>query len=168
MTPARNKAALQGQSGIATKVYDATPIQEAWTSSRICGQIAKSSNADLNIVRGCLNTLIDSGLVREPQPDHFQRVPVREEARKEPATQDRPTLTLAHAHDHASASPPASSIDVLAAIAQQLRDMCKQLAAVASELESAALSIEEKASASENDPELVKLRQLQALLKSLS
>ncbi|WP_395066163.1 hypothetical protein [Paraburkholderia silvatlantica] len=177
MTPAKNRAALQGQTTIARKVYDLVPMQEAWPASRIYGLLAKNANIDLSIVLGCLTSLKDTGLVRDVGNQTWQRVPVRGEIHAQgyqPEEQgamppppapagERPNLTLAQAP---AQDPKPAPLDLLAGIALQLRDLGKAIASVASEIESAALVIAE--GNSETEANLDKLRQLQTLLKSLS
>ena len=79
MTPGKLQKILQGQTALARKVFEVVPIKEAWPASQIRHSLkeVERSNADLHTVRGCLATLREIGLVREPEPGCFQRHAVR-------------------------------------------------------------------------------------------
>lgn len=143
---ARMRAIEEGQTGIAKKVLASVPIQETWTAHQIISDIARSgSRPDPHIVEGCLNTLCDSGLVRERPRGYFQRVKPKEEK----------------VASIASAPQQKEPIDPLA----KLGNIASSLRTLADELEDVALAIEEKhAGATE---ELAKLRQLKTLLRDL-
>jgi hypothetical protein len=161
MTPAKQRQLIEGQTAIATKVYDCVPIREAWSIARICTELSAttSTRPDMRVVRGCLERLKDSNLVREIERDTWQRVPTREKETT-PMPEPRPTLTLA--------KPPATTepIDLLAGIAQRMRELGSLANAIADDIDTAAIAIAEHEA--ENTGNLDKLRQLQSLLKSLS
>lgn len=155
MTPDKQRQKLASQTNIAQKIFTFVPIQEAWSAGQIAQAMGRAtgSKVDTKTVGGCLRCLIDAGLVKTPCVAVFQRVPVTAAAqiiiKKEKATVTAPTTT----------SAPASAIDLLAGIAKTLR-------AVASDIETAALAIEE--GQAKNAEEVKKLHQLQALLKGLA
>lgn len=70
MTPSKLNSLLQGQTNLARKVFEVVPIREAWPAIQIRNALkeVERSNADLRVVRGCLATLREIGLVREPEP----------------------------------------------------------------------------------------------------
>lgn len=56
MTPAKQKAALQGVSTIATKIYEVVPIAEAWNSRRIAGaltQVTRTHETAVSLAQRC-------------------------------------------------------------------------------------------------------------------
>lgn len=150
---------VSGLTAIAKKVFSVVPIAEAWPAHQIIGELKRmtDSAADPRIVSGCLNTLINQGLVTEPKPNTFRRVAVKE---------SKLTELIAKKPNHKEVSPVAtqkqqqsvSAIEKLAGIASRLKQ-------VASDIESAAIEIDEQLKNDKQDTE--KLKQLQSLLRSL-
>ena len=147
MNNARMRAIEEGQTGIAKKVLASVPIQEAWTARQIVSDIARSgSRPDPHIIEGCLNTLVDSGLVNERPRGYFQRIKPKEEK----------VVPIASAP-----AQPKEPIDPLA----KLGSIASSLRTLADEIEDVALTIEERQTATTE--EIAKLRQLKALLRDL-
>lgn len=165
MTPSKQKAALQGCSAIACKVYEAVPIQEAWQPSQIKLALAAStrSSADLHVIRGCLKVLVEAGLVREHPRSHFRRVEVREPLT---TTATAPEQPMRESTSKPTTAPAKSSVELLADLASQLSATGKQMQQLARQIEEAALVVaQEQESAA---TKLQGLSQLQTLLKTLS
>jgi hypothetical protein len=162
MTPIRQKTALDGQSSIARKVFEIVPIQQAWTPQQIfsaMGAITRSS-IDMHTLRGCLAALREAGLVRAPQKGLYQRTTVHEKDESMRATPDTTTA----ATPKPAAALPKSPIDALGGIAQRLTHLRNLMDAVISDIETAALAMEEDLS--EHRESADKLRQLQQILKA--
>ncbi|WP_321799720.1 hypothetical protein [Burkholderia sp. BCC1988] len=162
MTPAKYQAAVSGLSAIAKKVLDMVPIQEAWSRSEIAGHLLRvtKSSPDAAVIDGCLRRLKDAGLIREPSRGRYQRIEVRErEVLKVP---DQRTEQTAAAADEQAVLP----IDILSKIAERARSIATDLVMLASDIETAALTIEQ--GNAENAANLEKLRQFQSILKSLA
>ncbi|MCY1298549.1 hypothetical protein D9M68_696970 [compost metagenome] len=170
MTPSKQQATLQGCTAIARKVYDAVPIQDAWQPIQIKNALATStrSSTDLHVVRGCLRVLVESGLVREHPHGHYRRIEVRE---TKPYTHME--IVMPESNVTKTAQQPTQSeqspIEILGELAGQITTLANEFAArmkkLAAAAEEAALAIEQERET--NDENLGKLRQLQALLKSL-
>lgn len=162
MTPAKYQAALSAQNGIARKVLDMVPIQEAWSRAEIAGAMKRvtKSTPDVAVLEGCLARLKDAGLIRERGTGQYQRVEVREKEAVivETAIVGNPGPKLAE--------PPAAPIDVLGRLSARVREMATQMVMLASDIETAALTIEQANES--NSGELGKLRQLRELLTSLA
>ncbi|WP_175786358.1 hypothetical protein [Burkholderia cenocepacia] len=162
MTPAKYTAALSGLSAIARKVLEMVPIQEAWSRAEIAGHLLRvtKSSPDAAVIDGCLGRLKDSGLIREPSRGRYQRIEVRErEVLKVPV----------HKPEEAGAAPVEQSIlpiEILSKLAERARTVATELVMLASDIETAALTIEQ--GNAENVANLEKLRQFQSLLKSLA
>lgn len=144
------------------KVYAAVPISEPWSVSYILSEIQRLSSftSNMRVVTGSLNALKASGLVLEPEPSLFVRAPV-----KPPKSPDEIATT-----EEEDMSKPATTIEKSAkqprnpmAILSELATRCK---ALADEIETAALEIDEYVAA--KDADSGKLKQLQALLKGLA
>ncbi|WP_430228020.1 hypothetical protein [Paraburkholderia tropica] len=162
MTPAKYQAALSAQSGIARKVLDMVPIQEAWSRAEIAGAMKRvtKSTPDVAVLEGCLARLKDAGLIRERGTGQYQRVEVRE----------KEAVIVANAFvanpGPKLAEQPATPIDVLGRLSARMREMAAQMVMLASDIETAALTIEQANES--NSGELGKLRQLRELLTSLA
>lgn len=156
MTPEKQRQKLAGQTSLAQKVYQYVPIQEPWTAADIARAMVRASGSQMDgrTLLGCLGCLKDSGLVREVSSSRFQRTAV-----SQPITPKPKEAMPAPQKPEVKPAAPASAIDLLAGIAKSMR-------ALAGEIETAAIAIEEgQAKAGE---EVQKLRQLQALLKGLA
>ncbi|HDR9093358.1 hypothetical protein QZM46_17600 [Burkholderia vietnamiensis] len=162
MTPAKYQAALSGLSAIAKKVLEMVPIQEAWSRSEIAGHLLRvtKSSPDAAVIDGCLGRLKDSGLVREPSRGRYQRVEVRErEVLKVPVQKPEEAV-------NAPVEQSILPIEILSKLAERARSVATELVVLASDIETAALTIEQ--GNAENAASLEKLRQFQSILKSLA
>lgn len=155
--------AHRGLSAIAKKVFDAVPISEGWSPTQIGHEMTRqgSGGGEVRITLGCLNTLIDMGLVSENGKGLFQRVGIRQKAVAEIQPIEKSTVnkTSSIAPVTASAKPYGPGpIEILSKLSSRLREL-------ASDMDTAALELAEQVE--KNDVETAKMRQLQALLKSL-
>jgi len=154
MTPDKQQQKLAGQTTIAQKVFQFTPVEEPWTPLQVASAMnrATGSRIDMHILKGCLAALTDSGLARMTGSGLYQRVPVSRPSI--PATQkEQPAMTTPEP------AAPVSAIDLLDGIAKRMR-------ALAADIESAALSIEEERA--KDAVVIQKAQQLQALLKGFA
>jgi len=162
MTPARFQSVFSGQSTVAKKIFEMVPIQEAWAPVQISSALTRvtKSTVDRRVLDGCLTALKDAGLIKEPRRGEFQRIEVREkEEAKVPKTEVATFVGTI-------ASTPKSPIAILSTIAARLGAVNDEVKKIASDIETAALVIEEDMT--ENEENLGKLRQLQSILKSLA
>lgn len=151
MTPEKQRQKLAGQTSIAQKVFQFVPVGEAWTPQQIAQALHRTtgSRIDPQILKGCLMTMVDAGLLKHRHNAEFQRIPATDKELQPMSTPKPPEAK----------KEPASAIDLLAGIAKSLRS-------IAGEIETAALAIEE--GQAKSTEEVQKLRQLQALLKGLA
>lgn len=153
---AQKMARLEGGlNGLAKKVLAAVPMQEAWSAQKISTELRRSGGSyDLSVITGCLNTLADSGIIKEPATGSFIRPAVRESitTTKEEAPMATNVRTIA------PAEPEQDSMTRFANVAKGLRRL-------ADEVELIALADAERTQKAEKDTE--NLRQLQALLKTI-
>jgi hypothetical protein len=160
------------QSSIAKKVLDVVPLQQAWSVRQILSELARLGlRYELKAVTGCLSSLKDSGLVKEPKIGTFIRTPL---GARESAHNEKPPVS------HEPQPPPgivkesSSAMDAkvkdplgrLLAATNALRDAAKQLNAVANEAEDAALALQQEVEAANADNN--KLHKLRDILKSLT
>lgn len=176
MNNAVYQSRVNGLSAIAKKVFSVVPIAEAWPPRQISAELTRAtgSAADQRIVSGCLNTLINLGLVTEPKPNTFKRVAMKEAAKAKSAAEHETKQpleitqmsTIKALIQGGKQNQPATAIEKLSAISAQAHSLAEGMKRLASDIESAAIEIDEQAKADKSDTE--KLKQLQALLKSLS
>lgn len=177
MNQSKFEAVQRSLTTTARKVFGAVPIAEEWSPGQVRGEMLRQGiNMDMRMVSGCLQSLIESGLATEPKPGLFCRVPVRPRPTPpaiDPA-QPRPAVELALVTSTPKdypmaapviAAPTTTSIDRLANLAARLRQATAVLTGIAADVENIALEIVEDNE--RRDEEVKKLRQLQALLKSL-
>lgn len=97
---------LAQQTTIARKVYQAIPIEEAWSHIEIYREFVRihGTSVEVRTVGGCVNSLIASGLVRQVQRDRYRREPVKEA--------QAPKVRIAHANRHANPAISKDELDV--------------------------------------------------------
>lgn len=164
-----------GLTTVARKVLDAVPIQEPWEKQTIVMELRRTGVAtSVDIIEGCLRSLKDRGLVKEPRNGSFVRPQLRiAAAANEDELDDAgdqtppPTTTTTKATPvrttTLTVSPPATT--ERANTLTRLADLASSLRKTADEVDAIAIDVEERIAVIEKDGE--KLRQLQALLKSI-
>lgn len=168
MKHSKFKSIYNGLSSVAKKVYEAIPIQDAWDLKAIIAEMKRifPSMGDQNVIKGCVNTLVQSGLVEEPKNGHFKRAVV------DPEESSRPDPNLdkyfvaqkeAPPWENLPDATPLEKINGLQKIAARISQDVKQLSDA---IETVAIEVEDQFS--QRDAESQKLKQLQALLKSLA
>lgn len=166
MKQAKFEQLIQGHTGIAKKVYESVPIIERWSIAQIMQYMKTKtgSTADARIVHGCLNSLVDAGLIREEGKNAYARVPVEEKPKE--VLIMKPVAVSTNATEPQKKVP---AIDLLGGIASDVSAISVEFSArlkrIAKSIEDAALSIESERES--NHESVEKLRQLQSLLKSL-
>lgn len=160
-----------GLNGMAKKVLDVVPLQAPWSKDQIATEMRRiGTSADRNVIDGCLNTLCERGVVKEPTRGNFIRITARPSTPKTTAPEIAPMPEPIKTAKTIAPAAPADTLTRLAALAAGLRATAAQFSAgmhaAADELDAIALDAADEVKAAGKDGE--KLRQLQALLKSLS
>jgi len=174
MNEARFNAIYRGISEQAKRVYQVVPITDKWSVSQIMTELARiNGSKDVRIVSGCLNTLKDSGLVKEVAGGMWVRVEVKikqpaavvieavaqpEDAEPVPAINTKPEPT--------PVSKIVSPMERIGALSSQALAIIQSLHQLAADIEAAALEIEEQMESNNRDN--AKLQQLKELLKGLT
>lgn len=137
---------LKNASSTERKIWDAIPIEEAWSIKEICTVLGRNgvTSIQLHTVEWAVRTLKDNGLVVEPKPGHFKRVHYNPRSQESPEPMPAPSPTT---------------------IQQKISDFSARLRKFADEVEIFGLEIEDmiESSAQENK----KLVELKNLIKSL-
>ncbi len=179
MNQARLSSLLHGLSGIALKVYEAVPITEIWTKKQITAELIRSGvHTDMRTIEGCLAKLVDKKLIRErgiggASGGAFTREapPAPRQAAEKPAEASRPVMHLASVNKNVEKAiempdtEEKTPIEIIEGLTSYVDSALKSLQSLRSELDAAAVSIEDMFIASEQRNE--KLKQLQTLLKSI-
>ena len=160
---ARFKAVFNGLSSVAKKVFDAVPRDTYWTSGRIANELSKAhgSNPEMNILKGCLNTLIQHGLVIEGTPGTFAKVAITKKIVKIKEIEDKQTQQM----EIKMTAKEVNAFDAIREIAIKFMDTAKDINQLASEIDVKLSDVEKEMADNVKDTE--KLKQLQSLLKSL-
>lgn len=159
MTPAKARTKLQSLNAAATKVYDAVPVQEAWTIDDIVRALHRQGASAMayNIVQGCLKALVESGLVKDTA-GRYQRTEIHRKTisliAKTP--EPMPAATPAFATPATIAKP--SPLDLLEEAHQKLTDAVEEF--------EVALSLT-KDFLAQQKADLAKLEHLRTVLKEL-
>lgn len=163
MNEVRCKSLLAGQTVVAQKVYEAVPIENRWSDRSIHAELIRTGNSAIamHVVQGCLNALLEAGLVAGDHFNGYTRIHVKERKKevKHEATATG-TLTIARAP-----TPAADPLETLSAIASRLARTMADIRSIGEDLEAAALAIAEQMDRKAEDTK--KLEQLRALLKGI-
>lgn len=166
MNHARFSAIYSGLTSVAKKVYEAVPIAEYWPAAKIIYEMDRLNiHVDHSVVRGCLRSLKEAGLIMEVNKQgEFKRVPVRMPASKTKTVEEEEmnNKNTAPATCHPKKTTPMDALGELAQRAVRMADMLKDLA---SDISDAAVEIQAQLEAGDEDVQ--KLRQLQTLLKGI-
>lgn len=170
MKQAKLDEAIKGLTGIARKVLDVVPIQEYWSMPQIVSEIGRlGSRPDHNVVRGCLRSLSDQGLIKRKGPTEKEvyckvtAKPADEHVKSTPEIFVNPQATRVIEMPH-----PASNKDTLgklAALSADARLISDRLLSLARSLDDLAIEVEERIQSAAQGSE--KLKQLQDLLRSI-
>ncbi|VVD74752.1 hypothetical protein [Pandoraea commovens] len=169
MTPSRIESKLRGQTAIAQKVFEVVPIQEAWSAVEIASALMRTtrSSLDLHVLQGCLRALRESGLITEAQTGRYRRRAIAKDAVADVANPSTKVVVIKKESAVPEAKPK-SPIDLLSSLSARLSALRTHVdaetKAIASEIETAALSIEE--GIEQTAVEASKFKQLQKLLQS--
>lgn len=177
MNQARLAKAERSITTTARKVLDATSTEHSMSPAKILGDLRASGvNIQINMVEGCLNSLLSDGLVRQPAPGLYMRVTAKPRiAKVNPAPSGEPDIDVtpdSPKHPEFEAAREETLVK-LAQVSSRTRSMSKallqmsgDLAAISDSIDDVALDVEERIQNIQRDTE--KLRQLQSLLKQLT
>ena len=160
--------------GMARKALDAVPIEHPWDLAQIVSDITRTtgSRPDTKTVKAALGALVGQGLVLEPRDGRFVRVKIRPTLAavppapaKEEKPMPAPTVISPPNVPKREELEEREPLARMASMASNLRELARQANSVADGLETVALEVAERMERIHADGD--KLRQLQALLKSI-
>jgi hypothetical protein len=170
MNQRRMNILLEQQTETARKVLAAVPIQEAWESSKVFGELKREGiGISFKVVEGCLSSLAEDGLIKEHPKGRFRRLLLDDRAvvgTPGPAPGDPVEIGVDLARDGAdamafmmvSAKRKPDLLDRLGGISTKLREL-------ADEIDAAAIEASEEVKRAGEDGG--KLRQLRELFKGI-
>lgn len=166
MNSARLDELERSISGVAKKVLHIVPVAEPWTPKEIHAEAIRSGhNIDRRTLEGCLNSLRDTGLVREPDHGSFIRVTARPQVSVVPATVEVPKHLLAAKKVAPAGEKDQEPLEKLAAIATALRAHAKSSLELAERVEAVGIEVSDQIQRVQEGG--AKLKQLQEVLKSI-
>lgn len=167
MNESKLQIALKNMTAPLRKFYEFVPAQEPWTAQQILAEAARAGLSwDTSKAKGCLNGLVESGVVREPQRGFFIRTEIRTAKQQEPEPNMPTVQPLRKVITNDEPRQQEAPEDGLMAVAERVRKLADDVRAIAHAIESAAVMVVEKEQRCAEETK--KLRQLQELLKSIS
>ena len=184
MTPSKFRMVEGGLTQAARKVLGATPEQEAWPYIRIHQElmrIGEGGSRDVSVTLGCLQSLKESGLVKEPRRGEFARVDVRQKQErlidelvtigKQQQQQPIPTTPVQQPTVPMTTSlqipttRKLTPLEMLSNLEKRAQDLATLAKTLCDDIQATAITIEDQiANETANSN---KLKQLQELLKSI-
>jgi len=152
-------------SPMARKVLGATPIGQPWTVADIITELGRTTHThpDHKTVAGCLNSLVDDGLVKEVHKGQFMRVRVKQPGDDQPTLihsvapkkQEEPQVPIIEVKGQPSQEP----LEMLANLGQQMRSIAMACNKLAEQCDDIGLAVEGRMQKMGQDSEyLTKLR----------
>jgi len=159
MNQAKLEKILREQTSVAGKVYQVVPAGDAWTKAQIQSELVRAGVVyDFKKTSGCLQSLAEDGVIREPQPGKFIRATISGCAKpKEPKEAKKPAKPAL-----IKAPEPDNAFDELSGLIAVMADSVHRMAHLLEEVE---LEVEQRLEDIEGKSD--KLNQLGRLLKSL-
>jgi len=162
---------MSGMNSTAVKVYEAVPIAGQWSLNQVTAEMRRAGiNVDPRAVFGCLGALVRAGLVVESEAGRFQREAVKAPLTKPIKSKDEPMTTnssqQAKKSVNANVMSKLDTMDILGVLATRAANISSMVKELSSDISDAAIEIQSRIETSEAD--LVKFKQLQALLKGIA
>jgi uncharacterized protein YfcZ (UPF0381/DUF406 family) len=176
MTETKFNSIYRGVTEQAKKVYSGVPLAEPWTVAQIMSELERLGHGhrELRMVSGCLNSLKEAGLIKEPAPGRWIRIDIRS---KQPVPQEK-VVAISQAKEEKEPPVPAintqpvpeksdlTPLERIGSLSARVLTIIQSLHQLAADIEATAIDVEEQIEKINKDGE--KLKQLQTLLKSLS
>lgn len=167
MNKAKFDSIMANATSLSKKVYDAVPITEPWSKTKIHNEVVRQGyrNANLKITEGCLSSLKSQGLVKEVGSGEFIRTKVVQKTAKAKLT----TVPAANKNEEALSDQPGTDdlnpLELLYKLAERLDSLGDQIKCLSEDFKNTVLLIDEQSE--ETKKEFQKLKQLKSLLTDL-
>lgn len=178
MTETKFNSIYRGLTEQAKRVYQAVPATEPWTVNQIMNELARTTGQrDHRIVSGCLNSLQDSGIVRESSQGYWVRVEVRPKLvvvkKAQPVVEqvsvsETPEKEISMPPINTQPAPQKTDVNVtplerIGGLSAQVLAIIQNLHQLAADIEATALEVEEQMEKIQKDG--ARLKHFQELLK---
>jgi hypothetical protein len=149
----------RGLTEQSKKVFDCIPISESWTPAQIMSELHRRSISlgDFRVVMGCVNIMLDSGIVLEVSRGQFRREIIKQKCEKKEQLTKLPKEPEMN-HAQKPSKDQNNPLDLLGDFAKRLRTLADDAERIAMEI---------AGQTEKNEADTAKMRQLQAILKSL-
>lgn len=191
MNEAKFQSVFRNVSDQAKKVYSAVPITEAWTSAQIMTELGRlNKTTEQRVVLGCLASLKELGLVKEPSIGLWIRTEVRTKQihsilpykikdiePEEVIEATQPVETIMKPKKETivppintqpvaqKADPNTTPLERIGGLSQQVLTIIQSLHQLAADIEATAIEVEEQMEKINKDSAM--LKQFQQILKGL-
>jgi hypothetical protein len=170
MSQARFDRIYSGINAAAKKVFGVIPIADSWDCRQVGGELRRlGMNYESSVVLGCIDTLVRAGLVNEVARGQFRREEIKVAAQpiqlKEAPMAGKAKASAASAAEVPEAKPQSSPMDVLGGLATRAANIASLVRQLSSDISDAAVEIQ--STLESNEEGVLKLKQLQSLLKSI-
>lgn len=174
MNETRFNTLYKGMNEQTKRVYQAVPISECWNITQIMAELNRvsASQPERRAVSFCLNTLKDSGLIKETSSGTWARIPVRVKiASAAPVEEEieKPTKeeTVMPSNDTKPATTKAaeSPLERIGELSSQVITIIQSLHKLAADIDAAAIEVEEQIEKIKRDS--IRLKKLQEIFKDL-
>lgn len=129
-------------TGSAKKVFECVPCEETWTTLQVAGELRRQGvSLDIRYIQGALNSLVDQGLIKEPQTRCYCRAkPGKTVQAERPITAaavavPTPTIQLVADNTQPAQAEPPQLLEKFAALAGELRLFAAKVEDLALEVE---------------------------------
>lgn len=140
MNTTREQRLLEGQRTNAQQLYEYVPIKEAWTVNQITQAFKQhKKNIEPRIVHGCLRSLEEAKLIKQPKPGLYQRTETRKRQPVKLNGTEKPTIVVNNKSPSKKEDLSTRMTNVLDGM-EALSTMAKELS---DELESIMINIQE-------------------------
>ena len=179
MTETKFNSIYRGLTEQAKKVYQAVPITDPWSVTQIMNELARTTGQkEHRIVSGCLNSLQDSGLIREATQGQWVRVEVRPKTvtivkKPQPITAQ---VSVSDTSEKETTMPPinlnpppqkmdtnTTPLERIGRLSAQVLAIIQNMHQLAADIEATALEVEEQMEKIQKDG--ARLKHFQELLK---
>lgn len=171
MKLSRFQGIYNGMNSLAKKVYDAVPIENAWSMHKIVRELQRMKTPmEVSQVQGCLKYMLSMGIIKKDGEGDYIRTELKIANNNEPdeyVNEEPPTKELIQMATEPNKAPSTENdvFNLLASLAQRAQDISDQADHLKEDIEKAALTVQTEFD--KNSAELGKLRQLKALLAGL-
>ncbi|MCA0187691.1 MAG: hypothetical protein LCH90_17195, partial [Proteobacteria bacterium] len=151
---------LDDRSDLYTTIDAFIPMLDEWSAAQIAAESKrKGHNIDLVTLRGCISSLVCSGIVRELPGGKFSRIHPRPKAAPQVKRKEEDYVTT---KPEAARPEPRRPTEILGQLASRVSQIAADAKKLGADIEAAAIEMEDQMKATSEEIEA--LRQLRSIL----